>query len=269
MIELHSIISGSSGNCSLVTDGETNILVDCGASGKRILNALHDLDVEPEDISAIVVTHEHIDHTRGVGVLARKLKVPVFATAGTHSAMEIGRLADEQCNIIAADNQYSLGDIGFTPFSIPHDAAEPCGYTFTDGETQVAVATDMGCMTKELFSHISGSKSIILESNHDIEMLKVGPYPYNLKRRILSNIGHLSNRIASLTALRLIQTGTEHIMLGHLSEHNNMPGLALLETTNHLKKHDVEIGSDVTIQVADRYEITSFSKGGTGKCMYQ
>lgn len=269
MIELHSIISGSSGNCSLVSSGETNILVDCGASGKHILNALHDLNVEPEDVSAIVVTHEHIDHTRGVGVLARRLKIPVYATAGTHSSMKVGRLSDEQCNIISADNEYCLGNIGFTPFSIPHDAAEPCGYTFTDGETQVAVATDIGCMTKELFSHISGSKSIILESNHDIEMLRFGPYPYNLKHRILGNYGHLSNKIASITSLRLIQTGTEHIMLGHLSEHNNLPELALLETINHLKKHDVEIGSDVTIQVADRYKITSFSKEGTGKCMCQ
>lgn len=269
MIELHSIISGSSGNCSLVTDGETNILIDCGSSGKRILNSLQQLDVAPEDISAIVVTHEHTDHTKGVGVLARKLKIPVFATAGTHWAMEVGKLTDEQCRIVTADTQYSFGNIGFTPFSIPHDAAEPCGYTFTDGETKVAVATDMGCMTKDLFSHISGSKSIILESNHDIEMLKVGPYPYKLKRRILGNYGHLSNRIAAITTLRLIQTGTEHIMLGHLSEHNNMPGLALLETTNHLRKHDVDVDRDATIQVADRYKITSFSKGGTGKCIYQ
>ncbi len=267
MIELHSIISGSSGNCSLVTDGETNILVDCGVSGKRILNALRSLDIAPEEVSAIVVTHEHIDHTRGVGVLARKLKVPVYATAGTHGAMEVGRLPDEQCHIVAADTRYSLGDIAFTPFEIPHDASEPCGYTFTDGETQVAVATDMGCMTDDLFSHISGSKSIILESNHDVEMLKTGPYPYNLKRRILGDYGHLSNKTASLTALRLIQTGTEHIMLGHLSEYNNMPGLALLETANQLKKHDVEVGVDVTLQVARRHEITSFCKGDMRKCM--
>lgn len=258
MIELYSIISGSSGNCSLVTDGETNILVDCGASGKRILSALGKLGICPEDISAIAVTHEHTDHIKGVGVLARRLEIPVYATPGTHGGMEVGNINDSLIRPVEAGVEYSIGDIAFTPFRIPHDAAEPCGYVFSDGFERAAVATDMGCVTDEVFSGIAGCRSVLLESNHDVEMLKAGTYPYPLKQRILGSFGHLSNRLAALTALRLIESGTEHIMLGHLSERNNMPGLAFLETAGCLKRHGVEIGSDMTLCVADRHNITAF-----------
>lgn len=260
MLELYSIISGSSGNCSLVTDGQTNILVDCGTSGKRALASLHALGVEPERLNAIFVTHEHDDHIKGVGVLARKLKIPVYATYDTHSAMKIGKISEEQIRFVQPDAECAVGDIGITPISIPHDAADPCAYTFTDGSDRVTIATDLGTMTNELFSRLSGSRKIILESNHDIEMLRMGPYPYSLQRRILGNHGHLSNATAAETAYRLVETGTEHIMLGHLSEHNNIPELARMETTNYLSQHNIKVGCDVTLQVADRYEITCFAK---------
>jgi phosphoribosyl 1,2-cyclic phosphodiesterase len=176
--------------------------------------------------------------------------------------MNLGKVDDALLNIVTPDAEYSIGDICVTPFSIPHDAADPCGYIFTDGITRVGIATDIGHISDSLFSRISGCKSIILESNHDIDMLRYGDYPYPLKQRILSDHGHLSNESAAETALRLVNTGTEHIMLGHLSEHNNLPEIAQMETFNKLTDNGVKVGTDVTLQVAKRYDVTIFDKRG-------
>lgn len=260
MLELYSLISGSSGNSSLITDGKTHILIDCGTSGKRIFNALSELCIPPDGISAIIVTHEHIDHTKGVGVVARKLKVPVYATDGTHKSMNVGVIPEECINYIQADIPFSVGDILITPFEIPHDAEEPCGFTFTDGVTKAALATDIGEMSDRILSRLYGSKQIILESNHDIDMLRYGDYPFPLKQRILGSHGHLSNEGASYAALELVKNGTEHLMLGHLSEHNNLPEIAMMETFNRLSDNGIKVGTDVTLQVAKRYDITTFSE---------
>ncbi len=260
MLELYSLISGSSGNCTLITDGRTNLLLDCGTSGKRAFLALAALGVTPDMIDALLVTHEHSDHTKGIGVIARKLKIPVYATAGTHINMDIGEIKDEQRIAVTPDSQFEIGSIAVCPFSIPHDAADPCGYCFENNETRVGVATDIGHMSDELLSKISGCKSIILESNHDVDMLRYGEYPYPLKQRILSDIGHLSNEMASYTALELVKSGTEHIMLGHLSDKNNLPEIAMMETFNRLSDNGVDVGKDVTLQVANRFEITRFNQ---------
>lgn len=260
MLELYSLISGSSGNCTLITDGRTNLLLDCGTSGKRAFLALADLGVTPDMIDALLVTHEHSDHTKGIGVIARKLKIPVYATAGTHLNMDIGEIKDEQRIAVTPDSQFEIGSIAVCPFSIPHDAADPCGYCFENNETRVGVATDIGHMSDELLSKISGCKSIILESNHDVDMLRYGEYPYPLKQRILSDIGHLSNEMASYAALELVKSGTEHIMLGHLSDKNNLPEIAMMETFNRLSDNGVDVGKDVTLQVANRFEITRFNQ---------
>ncbi len=260
MLELYSLISGSSGNCTLITDGRTNLLLDCGTSGKRAFLALAALGVTPDMIDALLVTHEHSDHTKGIGVIARKLKIPVYATAGTHLNMDIGEIKDEQRIAVTPDSQFEIGSIAVCPFSIPHDAADPCGYCFENNETRVGVATDIGHMSDELLSKISGCKSIILESNHDVDMLRYGEYPYPLKQRILSDIGHLSNEMASYAALELVKSGTEHIMLGHLSDKNNLPEIAMMETFNRLSDNGVDVGKDVTLQVANRFEITRFNQ---------
>lgn len=259
MLELYSIVSGSSGNCSLITDGKVSILSDCGASGKSVLAALSKLGVDPETIKGILVTHEHSDHTKGVGVMARKLKIPVYATRGTHNAMSIGKLDDAQRIYINPDIEFEIEGIAVTPYTIPHDAADPCCFSFTDGHEKISIATDIGHMPDTLLSRLKGSKSIILESNHDINMLRYGEYPYPLKQRILSNFGHLSNVSAALVAYELIESGTEHIMLGHLSDKNNLPEIAQLETYNYLSDHGVAVGHDATLQVASRYDITKFA----------
>jgi phosphoribosyl 1,2-cyclic phosphodiesterase len=258
MLELISLISGSSGNSSLITDGKTNILIDCGTSGKRLCELLEKAGIPPQALSAVLITHEHIDHTKGAGIISRKLNLPVYASRGTHLAMNIGPVSENNIVFVEPDAEFEINDILITPFLIPHDASEPCGFCFTDGKEKAAIATDIGVMSASLFSRISGSRQIILESNHDVDMLRFGEYPYPLKQRILSDVGHLSNTAAAQTALRLVECGTEQIMLGHLSDKNNLPEIAMMETYNLLSDNGIAVGKDVTLQVAERYDITKF-----------
>lgn len=258
MIDIYSLVSGSSGNCSVVTNGKSAVMVDCGISGKRALAALMEVGISTQDIRAILITHEHTDHVKGAGIIARKLNIPVYATNGTHIAMNIGNIADEQIHTVTPDIEFEIGGIGITPYEIPHDAKEPCCYSFTDGTEKASIVTDIGYMPDSLLSRISGSKRIILESNHDVDMLRCGEYPYPLKQRILSDYGHLSNENAARTALELINRGTEHIMLGHLSEKNNLPEIAMMQTYNHLIDNGIKVGTDMTLQVSQRNAVTRF-----------
>ncbi len=254
---LCSLTSGSSGNCSLVSYKNTNILVDCGMSGKRLDELLRTLSLSGCDLDAILVTHEHIDHISGVGVVSRRYNVPIFATEQTHRAMNIGKITDDNIKSIEPDRPFEVGDIGIDAFSIPHDAAAPVGYRFYCGNKKYSVATDIGTMTNELFDSISCSDSIILEANHDIQMLKSGSYPENLKARILSNFGHMSNELSAKCALALANRGTKNIMLSHLSEENNTPSLALGTVSQKLRENGA-LSGDVKLVVAKRYEVTLF-----------
>lgn len=258
MIRFISLISGSSGNASFISDGKTNLLIDCGMSGLKLKEALNAIDVLPESIDALLITHEHIDHTKGAGVISRRYNIPIYATEGTHISMDAGKIADENIRIVSENVTCDINGIGVTPFAIPHDARQPVGYTFSLGSEKYAIATDIGKMNTDILNHITGSKNVILESNHDIEMLRCGSYPFPLKQRILGELGHLSNKTAAKTALYLVQHGTEHIMLGHLSKENNRPEIAMLETYNILTNSNVNVGKDMTLQVADRYTPTSF-----------
>lgn len=251
-----SLISGSSGNATFISDGKTNLLIDCGMSGAKLKESLRAIDMTPECLDALLVTHEHIDHTRGAGVIARRYNIPVYATEGTHGAMNVGNISCARA--VSEGHDFQIGDIGIKPFAIPHDAAEPVGYCFYIGGEKYSLATDIGKMNDYILENIIGSKKVLLESNHDVEMLRCGSYPYPLKRRILGDLGHLSNEIAAKTALRLVQNGTEHIMLGHLSKENNRPEIAMLETYNLLSLSGVNVGDDMTLQVADRYKFTRF-----------
>ncbi|MBQ7793400.1 MAG: MBL fold metallo-hydrolase [Clostridia bacterium] len=254
---LCSLISGSSGNCSLISHKGTNILVDCGMSGKRLECLLDSLDLKGGDLDAILVTHEHIDHISGIGVVSRRYNLPVYATEQTHSAMDIGRIGEDNIKIIEPDRPFELGNVTANAFSIPHDAADPVGYRFFCGGKKYSVATDIGTMTNELFDSISGSDAVILEANHDIEMLKNGSYPENLKKRILGNFGHMSNELSAKCALALANRGTKKIMLSHLSNENNTPALAYNTVSAKLCENGAEKG-DVQLIVANRYEVTSF-----------
>ena len=255
MVKFISLVSSSSGNSTLFSDGETNILIDCGLSGSALCEKLEGTGVSPSELSGIFVTHEHSDHTKGVGVIARRYNIPVYATEKTFCSMNIGKLSPEQVRIITPYSTFTIGETDILPFSIPHDAADPVGYSFFSGSGKYTLATDIGFMPDRLFESISGSNSIILESNHDIEMLRYGSYPFRLKQRILSDYGHMSNVLTAETSVRLADTGTEKIMLAHLSHENNTPEIAEITTRAAL---DREGFGDVFLSVASRNETTFF-----------
>lgn len=256
MTTFASLISGSSGNASFISDGKTHILTDCGTSGAKLKEAMAKIGMSPESITALLITHEHIDHVKGAGVIARRYHIPIYTTFNTYINMNCGNIDEELVHFIKPDEAFEIGEIGIMPFSIPHDAADPVGYSYFLNNEKYSLATDIGHMNEYVLSHISGSKKIILESNHDVELLRCGSYPYPLKQRILSDIGHLSNGNAAKTALELVKSGTQSIALGHLSDENNRPELAMLETHMFLEQAGVNVGGDVKLSVAKRYEPT-------------
>ena len=252
------LFSGSSGNAIYVGCDDTHILVDAGLSGTRISNELQKIGLHPAQLTAILVTHEHSDHVSGVGVLSRKYHLPVYATAGTWEGMsgKIGNLeAQFRCEL-EPERDFYLGDLNITPFSTPHDANQPVGFCFACGGARFAVATDVGCPKKGWMGAVRGADAVLLESNYDPDMLKAGSYPYELKRRILSSRGHLCNDDAGSCALELVQSGTKHIVLGHLSKENNFPELALRCCEDALRAGGVRLGEDVRVDVANRDGVT-------------
>ena len=259
-----SLVSGSTGNCSIISDGKTILLTDCGLTAKRLEELLRIIGISPASISAILITHEHSDHIKGAGIVSKKYGLPVFATEETHSAMQNLSISDKNVKYILPDEDFEIGTIGVKAFSIPHDASNPVGYNFFCGKNKLSVATDIGHMNEYILENIRGSIAVILESNHDIEMLKNGRYPYFLKRRILGAFGHLSNDSASKTAVELIKSGTKHIMLGHLSADNNTPNIAISETANLAVKNGAVPGKDFSLSVANRYMPTNFLASKTG-----
>ena len=255
-----SLVSGSSGNCQVVSDGRTTLLIDCGLSASRLSELLQSVGVSPLDLSAILITHEHSDHIKGAGVVSRKYGLPVFATEGTHSAIANCGIPDENIRYISPDKPFSIGSVAVRAFSIPHDAIAPVGYSFFWGKTKLSVATDMGYMNSYILDNLKESTAVILESNHDIEMLKNGRYPEYLKRRILGNNGHLSNKDAANTVLKLLESGTRHIMLAHLSADNNTPRKAIMETAELAIENGITPGKDFSLAVANRFTPTKFLK---------
>lgn len=251
MIKFQSFLSGSSGNCTYITDDNTHILVDCGAPAKYISACLGRLGVEPASIDAVLVTHEHRDHVSGVGVFARKYGVPVIATGKTWSAMQAitGKIPDSCVESCKPHKEFKIGSMNISPFAIPHDASEPVGYRFSENENRFTVATDLGYISDELTEELSGSDSIIIEANHDLEMLRTGRYPYHLKRRILGEKGHLSNDTCARLCAMLAQKGTKSFWLGHLSKENNTPTLAFETVREILKKEGFLAGADVGLGV--------------------
>lgn len=251
-----SLISGSSGNAALITDSQTRLLVDCGMSGRKLEQCLASIDLSPKDIDAILLTHEHIDHTAGAGVVCRRYGLPLYATAGTFAGMSAGPIPEERIHIIKNDTAFEIGRIGIIPFSISHDANEPVGFRFAVNGKIYAVATDTGIMTDSIRGHLYGADAVLLESNHDLDMLMYGSYPFSLKERIRSARGHLSNDDSARTAVELLRHGTSHIMLGHLSKENNTPEIAYKTAENALVHTGAVLSRDVCLCVAKRSEVT-------------
>ena len=201
-MKIFSLKSGSRGNAALLFSDKTKILIDCGCSGKAAAAALAELDVTPSELSGIVVTHEHTDHISGIGVMMRRYSLPVYANYATWAAMSssVGNVPEELVKTFNAGESFEIGDIGVSPFSIPHDAADPVGYSFESGGEKISIATDIGELKADLFAAVRGSKTVLLEANHDVNMLEIGSYPMPLKCRIRGKLGHLSNDDAGKAA---------------------------------------------------------------------
>ena len=252
------LFSGSSGNAIYVGTDRTNLLIDAGVSGSRVLDELKKIGVNPSDLDGILVTHEHSDHIKGVGVLARKLRVPIYATEGTWAGMEakLGKISLNQQAIIQTESPFYIGDLDITAFPTPHDALEPCGFAFSNGCARFAIATDIGYAREGWMKYILGADAVLLEANYDPDMLTAGPYPFELKKRILSRKGHLSNDDAGAVAAKLVQSGAKQIILGHLSKENNFPELALRTVELILRQNGIDPENDLDLRVALRDETT-------------
>ena len=246
-----SLFSSSSGNCTYIGTPRDAILIDAGVSAKRICEALTAREIAPETIRAIFVTHEHTDHTNGIRVLASKYNIPVFATAGTLGCLEEGGILNGKFPFdVISEKPVEVASMEITSFRTPHDAKESCGYTvLMPDERRISVVTDIGHVTDTVLSAISGSDLILIESNHDTGMLRNGDYPYELKRRILSDRGHLCNEKCAEAVITLLESGTQRFFLGHLSEHNNIPELAYRTTYSALCSAGAKEGRDYTLEV--------------------
>lgn len=256
MIRFQSIVSGSSGNCILFCCKNTKILIDCGISGKKITAYLNDMGIDPYEIDRLLITHEHIDHTTGAGIISRKFNIPILASEGTWAGMEIGKISDENKYCFAKNRVFEIGDIKVTPFDIPHDAYQPTGYILEAEGQKFAVATDIGHITHTVEDSLTGCDAVILEANYDEHMLQTGPYPQDLKKRIAGKNGHLANKDTGTLATYLAKNGTRHIMLGHLSNENNSPEIAFSEVARELEFGGLQVGKDIMLSVAPRYDVS-------------
>ncbi len=256
-----SIASGSSGNCTYIGSENTHILIDAGVSKKRIEEGLKGLDLCLGDIDGIFVTHEHVDHIAALHTILKKFDIPIFATSGTIDGIRYSdkksEMVDARFIPVAVDKEISIGDMIVNPMTISHDANEPCGYRVFCGDKKVGVCTDLGCYTDYTVDCLTGCDALLLEANHDVRMLQTGPYPYQLKRRILGDTGHLSNEKSGELLCKLLNDKMKGIFLGHLSKENNLPELAY-ETV----RVEIDMGenpyhsSDFPIIVANRSELS-------------
>jgi phosphoribosyl 1,2-cyclic phosphodiesterase len=253
MLKFYSLYSGSTGNSLLLKSENCNILIDSGVSAKKVVEALEQINTPITNINAILVTHEHSDHVQSLGTISKKYNIPVYANKKTWDAMKMQKDKIDEANIkyFATNEKFEIEDISIHSFSIPHDAADPCGFNFTLENEKFSVATDIGHMTTNIIDSLENSKFLMLEANYEPEVLKCSKYPYPLKTRIAGPNGHLSNQLAGKTIANLIESGLEEVMLGHLSKENNFPELALksvLEELNYAGYND----NSVKIEVASR-----------------
>ncbi len=238
-LQFASLGSGSSGNATVVRVKDTLLLVDTGFSAKAINERLETLGVGASDLSAILISHEHSDHIKGLSVLARKYDIPVWLTQGTYRRLKDKNIPHVE--FIHPHGSFCIGDAKVTPFPIPHDAAEPCQYIIGDGKRRIAIATDMGFTTEYVLEQLTGLDALLLEANYDGEMLSNGSYPWALRKRIDGNYGHLSNDQSAALAAAVEHSGLQKLCLGHLSENNNTPDVALDSVANRLRRADENV----------------------------
>lgn len=249
MFNIVPLFSSSKGNSILIESDDTRLLVDVGVSAKQLCLALDSLTINPNSIEAILITHEHSDHIKGIRVFASKYSIPVFATKKTWQKLNSVDISDTLKNFFEPNVPFNIGNIEVSPFSTPHDAIDPCGFNFFYNGDKLTIATDLGHINQYLLDKMEASSSILLESNHDVNMLKAGDYPYQLKERIIGNFGHLSNMTSAMTVEYLAKRGTKNFIMGHLSQDNNFPELALETIKSQLKLKNIPT-DDISIKIA-------------------
>lgn len=252
-----SIASGSSGNCIYVGTENTHILIDAGISNKRIEQGLNEIGLKAGELDGILITHEHSDHIKGLKILAKKHKLPIYGTAETLEEVaaksSLEEYPRELLRPILPDVDFSVGELDIMPFSIDHDAANPVAYRVQNGRKSVAVATDLGHYDQYIIDHLQGLDAVLLESNHDVRMLETGPYPYYLKRRILGDHGHLSNETCGRLLNCILHERLKKILLGHLSKENNFEELAYETVRLEITQGETPYqAGDFSISVAGR-----------------
>lgn len=256
-MDFFSVASGSSGNCICLGSDQCHVMIDAGISGKRIEEGMNTYDYTTSDMDGVLITHEHSDHIQGLGVIARKYGLPIYATKGTADAIlqssSVGKIDPSLFHVIEAGKTFFIGNLEIYPMSISHDAADPVAYLVSDGRHRVGVVTDLGYYDADIVSHMEGLDALLLEANHDIHMLQVGAYPYPLKQRILGERGHLSNETSGQLLGQILHDGMQHILLGHLSKENNYDGLAYETVRLEISLGDNPYrGNDFPIEVAKR-----------------
>lgn len=267
VMRLTSIASGSSGNCIYVGSDQANILVDAGISGKKIQNGLDTLGVDPKKLDGILVTHEHVDHIAGLGVMARRYHLPLYMTEKTAHAVlntkSVGKIDMDLFQIIKPNQPFQIKDMKIDATSIWHDAADPVCYSMESQGVKASIATDLGNYHEGIVEKLQGSDILFLEANHDINMLQVGPYPYYLKRRILSNQGHLSNERSGQLLCDIFSNNTKEVFLGHLSKDNNYSELAYETVKLVLAEQGIMAEHDqFNLQVANRDTVSKLAVVG-------
>ncbi len=255
-----SLYSGSSGNATYIGTNRTHILVDAGLPGKNLTIALRNIGIHGQDLKGILITHEHSDHIRGAGILSRKFDVPIYANEKTWDAMEdkMGNVAGYNRRIFYNHMDFYIDDINVAPYEIPHDAADPVGFCFYYQNKKVSITTDLGHTNSRIIKTVMDSDLVILEANHDLDMVKAGPYPQRLKNRILGKKGHLSNEDTGHALLELIKGRVTHVLLAHLSKENNYPQLAYDTVAGILERNDVKVGEDLVLDMTYRDKSGNF-----------
>ncbi len=256
-MDFFSVASGSSGNCICLGSDQCHVMIDAGISGKRIEEGMNTYDYTTSDMDGVLITHEHSDHIQGLGVVARKYGLPIYATKGTADAIlqssSVGKIDPSLFHVIEAGKTFFIGNLEIYPMSISHDAADPVAYLVSDGRHRVGIVTDLGYYDADIVSHMEGLDALLLEANHDIHMLQVGAYPYPLKQRILGERGHLSNETSGQLLGQILHDGMQHILLGHLSKENNYDELAYETVRLEISLGDNPYrGNDFPIEVAKR-----------------